>query len=117
MKIGIVVNEKKINNRETVMNVVSFREQQNHSCFVFAKNEDIDGVDVLIVLGGDGAVLHSAVFAAQINIPIIGINYGNLGFLAEYERDEAQRVVELLHKLEKSECHVLKRSVLEVLAD
>ena len=117
MKIGIVVNEKKINNREIVTNFVAMLEEQKHSCFVFAQNEDIAGVDALIVLGGDGAILHSAVFAAQKNIPIIGINYGNLGFLAEYERDEAERVVELLHKLEKGDCHILERSVLEILID
>ncbi len=117
MKIGVVVNEKKIKNKETVTNFVSFLEGQNYSCFVFPKNEDIADVDVLIVLGGDGAVLHSAIFAAQKKIPIIGINYGNLGFLAEYERDEAERVVELLHKLENGDCHILERSVLEIIAD
>ncbi len=117
MKIGIVVNEKKIKSSEPVKSFISFLEQQNHSCFVFSKNEDIDGVSVLIVLGGDGAVLHSAVYAAQKKIPIIGINYGNLGFLAEYERDEAERVIELLHNLENGNCHILKRSVLEIISN
>ena len=117
MKIGIVVNESKIKSRETVTNFVSLLERQNYCCSVFAKNEDIADVNAIIVLGGDGAVLHSAVCAAKKNIPIIGINYGNLGFLAEYERDEAERVVELLHKLEKGDCHILQRSVLEVVAD
>ena len=115
MKIGIVINEKKINNREIVTNFVAILEGQKHSCFIFSQNEDIVGVDVLIVLGGDGAILHSAGFAAKKNIPIIGINYGNLGFLAEYERDESERILELLHKLEKGDCHILERSVLEIL--
>lgn len=117
MKIGIIVNESKIENREIVTNFVSLLESQNHTCFVFAQNEDINAVDVLIVLGGDGAILHSAIFAAQKNIPIIGINYGNLGFLAEYTRDETERVVELLDRFEKGDCHVLQRSVLEVCAN
>ena len=116
MKIGIIVNENKIKSRETVTNFVASLERENYSCLIFEKNEDISEVDVLIVLGGDGAILHSAVFAAQKKIPIIGINYGNLGFLAEYERDETDRVIELLHKLENGECHILERTLLEISA-
>ncbi len=116
MKIGIIVNENKIKDKETVTNFVSLLESKKYSCSVFENNEDINDVDLLIVLGGDGAILHSAVFAAQKKIPIIGINYGNLGFLAEYERDESERVLELLHKLENNACHILERSLLEISA-
>ena len=73
MKIGIVVNESKIKSRETVTNFVSLLERQNYCCSVFAKNEDIADVNALIVLGGDGAVLHSAVCAAKKNIPYFAI--------------------------------------------
>ena len=85
-----------------------------YDCVCFNNRDEIDAVDVVIVLGGDGAILHSAVISAQKGIKIIGINYGNLGFLAEYERTETENVLELLEKIKKNECHVLKRSVLEI---
>lgn len=43
----------------------------------------LDGeVDMVITLGGDGTILHGSRIAAVLNAPIMGINYGHLGFLA-----------------------------------
>ena len=114
MKIGIVANANKIKDPSILSNLLLLLEKNGYSCVVFQTYEQISEVDALIVLGGDGAILHSAVFAAQRNIPIIGINYGNLGFLAEFEREETSRVIELLDKFKAGSCHVLNRSVLQI---
>lgn len=45
-------------------------------------------MDLLIILGGDGTLLHIAEQAARYSIPVTGINLGNLGFLTEYSEDE-----------------------------
>ncbi len=45
-------------------------------------------LDMLIVLGGDGTLLHIAEEAARHQIPVLGINLGNLGFLTELTEDE-----------------------------
>ena len=70
-------------------------------------------MDAAIVLGGDGTILHAAVSAAQKGVKIIGINYGTLGFLTEYEKEERLRVKELLSLLEQGLCRIVKRSVLQ----
>ncbi len=55
--------------------------------------------DLLIVLGGDGTLLHVADQAAHLAIPVLGINLGNLGFLTERTEQEALTAVdELLAK-------------------
>ena len=49
---------------------------------------DSYSADVLFSLGGDGTILFLTEFASRNQIPIIGINVGRLGFLAEYERGD-----------------------------
>jgi NAD+ kinase len=45
-------------------------------------------LDMLITLGGDGSMLRAARMAAQHGIPILGVNLGRLGFLAEVQPEE-----------------------------
>ena len=51
-------------------------------------------LDMVIVLGGDGTLLHIAELAARHAIPILGINLGNLGFLTEFRKDETFSALE-----------------------
>jgi NAD+ kinase len=51
-------------------------------------------LDILIILGGDGTLLHVAEQAAHHSIPVIGINLGNLGFLTELTEHEAIAALE-----------------------
>ena len=41
-----------------------------------------------VVLGGDGTIVHTARLSAYTNVPILGVNFGRVGFLAELEPDE-----------------------------
>ena len=50
--------------------------------------------DVLIVLGGDGTLLHIAEAAAKNKKPVIGINLGNLGFLTEAPISKLKNLLE-----------------------
>ncbi len=64
---------------------------------VFSKHEDLDsGIDFLISLGGDGTMLDSATLVRNKKIPIMGINFGRLGFLASISKDELTLAVEAL---------------------
>lgn len=51
-------------------------------------------LDILIVLGGDGTLLHIAERAALHAIPVAGINLGYLGFLTEFTATEAEKALE-----------------------
>lgn len=48
------------------------------------------GLDVCVVLGGDGSILHALRRMADTEVPVFGINYGTVGFLAAAERDELE---------------------------
>ena len=51
-------------------------------------------MDLLIILGGDGTLLHVADRASQLRIPVVGVNLGDLGFLTEVAVAERFEVLE-----------------------
>ncbi len=67
-------------------------------------DESYRSVDAVIVLGGDGTILESARRAAPFGVPVMGLNLGRLGYMAELEMselDEIARIVSGDYKLEK----------------
>lgn len=52
--------------------------------------------DLLFSLGGDGTILRAVTFVRDLNIPILGINTGRLGFLATVQKDEIKEAIQLL---------------------
>ena len=54
------------------------------------------GMDMAVILGGDGTLLHVADKASRYDIPLIGINLGNLGFLTEVAEDEMYHALEMI---------------------
>ncbi|WP_295824744.1 NAD kinase [uncultured Microbacterium sp.] len=53
----------------------------------------IDDIELAIVLGGDGTILRAAEIVRGGTVPILGINMGHVGFLAEIERDDMDDAV------------------------
>ena len=114
MRVGIMGNKARLDDKGVIGRLAGFLESKGYGISVFENCEEIGGVEALVVLGGDGAILHAAAAAARKGIRVIGINYGTLGFPTEYGRAETQRVAELLSALEKGECSILRRSMLEL---
>ena len=61
---------------------------------VDAEPDAAEGCELVLVLGGDGTFLRAAEFARNVGIPVLGINLGRIGFLAEAEADSIDRVLE-----------------------
>lgn len=53
--------------------------------------EDGERPDVCIVLGGDGSILYALRRFAGTDVPVFGVNYGTVGFLAAVERDQLEQ--------------------------
>lgn len=70
-----------------------------------------DGAEIAVVLGGDGTILRGAEIVRQSGVPLLGINLGHVGFLAEAERDDIQHTV---RKIVDRGWTVEERSTLEV---
>ncbi|MDA0260434.1 MAG: NAD kinase [Actinobacteria bacterium] len=58
----------------------------------------IDGISAAIVLGGDGTILRAAEIVRGNDIPIIGVNLGNVGFLAEIAQPSVNEIVQAVQK-------------------
>jgi NAD+ kinase len=52
--------------------------------------------DLLVALGGDGTMLRAGSIAAPLGLPVLGINMGHFGFLAEIQQDEWGKLLPLL---------------------
>ena len=70
----------------------------------------VDGILAAIVLGGDGTILRAAELVRGHDIPIIGVNLGNVGFLAEIVQPS---VDEIVNSVQKGELHREPRLVLK----
>jgi NAD+ kinase len=65
-----------------------------------ASAEAAEGAELVIVLGGDGSLLRAAEFSRPAGVPLIGVNLGHVGFLAEAEPDGLADTVDRLAKRE-----------------
>ena len=66
---------------------------------------DVHDVELAIVLGGDGTILRAAELVRHSTAPVLGINMGHVGFLAEIERDDmddaVRRVIQRDYRVEE----------------
>ena len=73
-------------------------------------DREIQNTDLVICFGGDGTILHMAKAATRQGVPILGVNIGTMGFMAELESGELERLADLA----KGEYTIDKRMMLDV---
>ncbi len=73
-------------------------------------NAELPTADLLICFGGDGTLLHAAKVAYSYDVPIMGVNMGSVGFMAELEHGELQQ----LSRLAKGDYQTERRMMLDV---
>jgi NAD+ kinase len=66
------------------------------TAFFATHNELTEDIDFLISLGGDGTLLDTVTLVRNKGIPVVGINFGRLGFLASIGRDELRDAIKAL---------------------
>ncbi len=78
---------------------------------VLGRDTELDQVELAIVLGGDGTILRAAEVTRGSAAPILGVNMGHVGFLAESERDDLDNAV---HRVIARDYRVEERMALDV---
>ncbi len=69
--------------------------------------QEIRGADMIIAFGGDGTILHLSKTAAHRDIPVLGVNLGSLGFMAELESKDLLRLRDLCDGKYEIESHMM----------
>ena len=88
--VALLTNYKKSKATETHAHILKWLEDKNVqvSELVFGQVKTIPSdLDLVIAIGGDGTMLHAARLTAPANIPLVGVNRGYLGFLADIKPD------------------------------
>lgn len=106
MDIGVITNINRDTTLVTTRKVIEALErnganitvdQQISTAFPMYRHNMIEalyeGLDMVLVVGGDGAVLKASRMAAAYGIPVLGINRGHLGFLTEVESGEVESAI------------------------
>lgn len=65
---------------------------------------------MLVCFGGDGTILHASKAATRLNVPVLGVNIGTVGFIAELESSE----IPMLRQIALGEYELERRSMLDV---
>jgi NAD+ kinase len=94
-RVGIVHKVSSAEASETAVFVGRFLENKGVSVLVDEAEIGRDA-DLVVVLGGDGTLIHAQSLLAGRLVPILGVNMGNLGFMTEVPQDELYAMLELV---------------------
>ncbi len=127
MKIGIVGNTNKPKATQAIQQFVEFLRDRNLSVVyaaslrrhlpandseLFLPIQDLGkSCDVVVAFGGDGTILSTAKDVGATGVPILGVNIGTLGFLAEVVVDELEETIDLLLQ---GKYEIIERMILRV---
>lgn len=116
-KIGLVVNQLKSEAIKLVPEIKSLLDKYSIDCIyspdLYMNESNVSyfkDADMIMVLGGDGTLLNVARISGKCNIPILGVNFGTLGFIAEIEPQDYKAAIE---SVAAGEYFISERIVLE----
>lgn len=115
MKLGIIANPKKYEVREVLSTTIDWAKRKNIALFLKSEVCELTGIndaailqktdsdeasinaaDIVLVMGGDGTLLYSARISKDLAKPILGINSGRLGFMANTQIEDLERALDCL---------------------
>jgi NAD+ kinase len=95
----IISNAEKDINHESAEEIKRYLENYEKCARIVGNSSEITDctwADMAIVLGGDGSVIQAAKRLAGYPVPILGVNFGTLGFLTEVERPRIRQALDAL---------------------
>ena len=110
MILGLYSRNDALLDSARLVSMLDRMEKASHDLRRVAESADLQGIDMLLSIGGDGTFLSASKCVGGSGVPILGINLGRLGFLSEYSPEEACEAL-LSGKYELEERRLVKTSV------
>ena len=98
MKVGIYTNRLKDADYFWTKKLHTLLDKENIEHVEIREDSDKNDIDLLIVLGGDGTILKLINYVIKVDVPVVAINAGRLGFLTQFEMDELEQAVDIIKK-------------------
>ncbi len=111
MRIGIFPNKYKDENYEVTASIINILNQKGIEAILPVEierddakytyceyDEFYDNIDLLLAVGGDGTLIRVALDSAKHEIPVVLVNLGTLGYLANVEIDEIDEAIDRITK-------------------
>ncbi len=112
MRVGIYLNDKyKAEQEEYLGKIFSALKPNGIECALITDVAYIKTLDVLLVLGGDGTILAVASECARHGVKILGINFGHMGFLTDFESNQLSQALSVILN---GDFKTVRRSMLNV---
>ncbi len=111
MKVVVIPNKQK--DKELIYTSKLTKLLDTYGCTYTVCHDGISPsaeADLYIVLGGDGSIMRASHSAARYGIPILSINLGRIGYMAELEKDE----LHLIESFFSGDYHIEERMMLSV---
>ncbi|MCT8340458.1 NAD kinase [Flavobacteriaceae bacterium TK19130] len=107
--------EMEVHIEKNFLDIINKNDEITKNFSNFDTFTELDGsYDLFFSIGGDGTILKSVTFVKDLEIPIVGINTGRLGFLATLQKEEIR---ESIPKLLNGEYSISERSLLTIETD
>ncbi|MCQ2410278.1 MAG: NAD(+)/NADH kinase [Elusimicrobiaceae bacterium] len=110
-RVLVFYNEQKTQNKPLAERVAAWLTAHGKTAHVATSFEKLPQTDLLICMGGDGVMLRCAREAAALDVPILGVNCGTLGFLAACEKNDFETT---LTDLTNGKLNLQTRNMLDV---
>ena len=110
MILGLYSRNDALLDSARLVSMLDRMEKASHNLRRVAETADLQGIDMLLSIGGDGTFLSASKCVGGSGVPILGISLGRLGFLSEYSPEEACEAL-LSGKYELEERRLVKTSV------
>jgi NAD+ kinase len=125
IKTGLIVNLNKDIDINFMESIINWFKERNYELLIqdelmekFGFHEKsyktlqiYENSDIIVVFGGDGTILGTAKDASKFGVPILGVNFGHLGFMTDAEANDT---FEALESIIKNEYKLDERMMLEV---
>ena len=95
--VNLIINYLASLNVQVIVEQETLNVITNCQLPVISRNELSKHCDLLIVVGGDGRLLSASRSAAKQNLPVVGVNLGTLGFLADIRLENISQIGEILN--------------------